>query len=152
MADTRTSRSHVAVKDGLFHDLDLPLEEIRLRGSRCGDCGYAFLGARKSCENCGSHILQESRLSARGVVWSYTIARHRPPGDYKGADPFEPFVIAVVELPEEVRVLAPLKGAELDGVEVGMPVELTVEPLCQDAEGRDVLAYWFRPLVAEARS
>ena len=53
--------------------------------------------------------------------------------------------VAAVELPEEVRVLAPLAGVAPDKVKVGMAVELVVEPYYTDGDGNEVIAYKFRP-------
>ncbi|MBI4308431.1 MAG: Zn-ribbon domain-containing OB-fold protein [Chloroflexi bacterium] len=146
MPDAQAARKRVPVREGFFDSLDQPLENVHLVGSRCRSCRYVFFGRRTGCENCGSEALEDITLSRRGVIWSYTVQRYHPPGDYKGPEPFQPFAVAAVELPEEVRVLAPLTGIDVDRVKVGMNVELVVEPLYQDANGNEVIAYKFRPV------
>ncbi|MHB9880413.1 Zn-ribbon domain-containing OB-fold protein [Pacificimonas sp. ICDLI1SI03] len=65
--------------------------------------------------------MTDIRLSDDGSVWSYTVVRYRPPGNYKGGDPFQPFAMALVDLPEGIRVVAPIAG-DPDAVKIGMPV------------------------------
>ena len=45
-------------------------------------------------------------LSRRGTVWSYTDAQYQPPPPYiPRSDPYEPFALAAVELPEGIVIL-----------------------------------------------
>src|SRR4051812_32345459 len=98
------------VREGILTG-DLSQEQtIRLAGSRCKVCGEATLGTSKLCPNCGSDAVEPIELSHRGRVWTYTVVRYKPPGDYKGPDPFVPFAMGLIELPEGVRVLAPIFG------------------------------------------
>jgi hypothetical protein len=46
-----------------------------------------------------------------------------------------------VELPEGLQVLGMLTGCALDDIRIDTPVELTLEALYTDEEGRDVLTY-----------
>jgi uncharacterized OB-fold protein len=56
--------------------------------------------------------------SGRGTVYSYVVHHHpRVPGKET------PFVIALVELEEGVRVMGELVGAGPDDVHIGLPVE-----------------------------
>jgi hypothetical protein len=89
--------------------------------------------------------MKMSPLSRRGKLWTYTVIRHRPPGDYKGADPFVPFGLGLVELPEGIRVLSPLDCA-LDKLKIGMDLELEVFPYFRDQEGKEVMAFKFKPV------
>jgi len=83
-------------------------------GSKCKDCGEVALGKRQGCSNCGGENLEGAPLGRRGKLWTYTVIRHKPPGDYKGPDPFVPFGLGLVELPEGIRVLSPIQ-CDLDG-------------------------------------
>lgn len=80
------------------------------------------------------------------MLYSYTIARNRPPGNYVGPDPFQPFAIGLVELPEGLRILAPLTDCDLENLQIGVRLELKVQKAYEDAEGNDVVGYWFRPV------
>lgn len=71
--------------------------------------------------------------TGRGTVFSYVV-HHAPkvPGRQL------PFVVALVELDEGVRMLGELRGIEPDRVEVGLPVEVAFEQLDDDT----ALPYW----------
>ena len=139
------NKEYVAIKDGFLSKPLYPLEDVRLMGSRCCTCGEVFLGKAVACQQCQGENMEDITLSRYGTLYSYTIARNRPPGDYKGLEPFEPFAVGLVELPEGVRILAPLKGVNLDEIKIRMKLELSIEELYTDEEGRSVLAFSFKP-------
>ena len=61
-------------------------------------------------------------------------------------EPWEPYAIGLVELPEGLKVIAKLTGFALDELEIGTPVQLVLEPLYRDDAGRDVLTYAYGPI------
>lgn len=70
-------------------------------------------------------------LGREGTVWSYTVQRFRPKSPpFAGAEAFEPFIFAYVELPELI-VAARLTGVAADAVRIGMAVEFA--PVALDA-------------------
>jgi uncharacterized protein len=87
-------------------------------------------------------------LSSHGVLWSFTVVRHRPPGDYRGPDPFAAFGLGLVELPDGVRVLSPIK-CRLEELTIGM--QLRFAPYLRHDEDKDVVVFAFEPLPLEAR-
>jgi uncharacterized OB-fold protein len=93
----------VPIKEGLLTLPLSPTEQVRLAGTRCKPCGESFFGKKSFCKNCFGESMEEIRLSNRGRLYSYTVIRHRPPGDDKGPDPFTPFGLGLVELPEAVK-------------------------------------------------
>lgn len=119
------------------------LSDVRLAGTRCAICKETSLGLVPLCPNCGSDRVSELPLSNRGTVWTYTVARHKPPGDYRGPDPFVPFAIALVELPEGLRVVSRVDG-NVEKIDVGMLVDFT--PVARhDADGTTVIAFTYQP-------
>jgi len=137
--------NYIGIREDFFSTPLYPLEKVALMASRCRDCGEVFLGEVAACQNCAEESLESVTLSRTGKLYSYTIARHRPPGNYKGAEPFEPFAVGLIELPEGVRILSPLTGCGLDQLRIGMNLEMVIERLYEDEEGRSVLSYKFRP-------
>ncbi len=135
----------VPIKEGILTSPLSPPGQVRLAGTRCTACGEHFLGKRAFCENCSGETMEPVRFSGRGRLYSYTVIRHRPPGDYKGPDPFVPFGLGLVELPEGIRVLSRIAG-DIGRLEVGMELELEVYKLYRDAEGNDVMAFHFKPV------
>ena len=118
-----------------------------LLGTRCTACGtYFFPRETRFCRNpaCDGTELEEVPLSRRGKVWSFTDNRYQPPAPYMSADPFEPYVIAAVELAEEkMVVLGQLAGgASVDDLRVGQEVELVLETLYEDDENAYVVWKW----------
>jgi uncharacterized OB-fold protein len=99
-----------------------------------------------SCRNpaCGSTESEEIALSRRGTVWSYTDARYQPPPPYvPSADPYVPFALAAVELPEGLVVLGQVAdGYGVADLRVGAEVELVVETLYVDDEGERTTWRW----------
>jgi len=138
-------KKQIPIKDGLFTTPLSPEKQVRLMGSQCKDCGEIALGKRQACSNCGGANLEETPLSRKGKLWTYTVIRHRPPGDYKGPDPFVPFGLGLVELPEGIRVLSPIQ-CDLERIKVGMELEMEVYPLYTDENQSEVMAFRFRPV------
>ena len=139
----------IPIREDLFTTPLDNLEKVRMKGSRCRNCGEVFMGKSANCASCSSTDMEELTLSNRGTLWTYTLIRYQPPGDYKGpVNPFVPFAEGLVELPEGIRVLAPVKDCDLDKVKIGMPLMLVVHELFQDADGNQVVAFYFRPASA----
>ena len=135
----------IPLKDGLFTTPLTSPEQVRLIGSKCRLCGEVSLGTCTTCPNCAGGEMEVTPLGRQGKLWSYTVIRNRPPGDYKGPDPFIPFGLGLVELPEGMRVVAPIAG-DVDLLKVGTELELEVYTLYQNEEGSDVMAFKFKPV------
>ncbi|MBB6345391.1 Zn-ribbon domain-containing OB-fold protein [Nonomuraea muscovyensis] len=104
-----------------------------LIGTRCASCGtIAFPPRAGFCPNpaCPGESMEETRLSRRGRIWSYTVARYPPPAPFVVAEPYTPVTLAAVELEREgIVVLGQVKDLAPEELEVGMEVELTCGPL-----------------------
>lgn len=92
----------------------------------------------------------EVLLSRTGTVWSYTSMEYAPPAPYPTPEPYEPFVLAAVELDEEKLVVLGqmVVGTKLADVSVGMRVELTIEVLYEDDDNEYMIWKW-QPLKAQ---
>ena len=132
------------VRDDFFSRPRDQIGNVSLMGATCSDCGEVFLGAPSACQNCQSERLEYAPLSRDGVLYSYTVVRTSPPGDYKGqTDPFQPYPVGLVELPEGVRLLSVL-DVEIDALKIGMSMTLSVFPLYENEAGKPVLSYRFQ--------
>ena len=130
--------------EGWFSDEPEP----HLIGSRCAACGsYAFPAGRTSCPNpgCGGEDLEDLPLSRRGRVWSWTVNRYAPPPPYAATEPFEPFAVAAVELPEERMVILGQVEGDPERLAIGAEVELVVGTLHEGEDGPTHVWKW-RPL------
>lgn len=130
--------------------------EPALVGSRCTTCGSTFFPRPFTgdgvgfCRNprCDGAEFEDVELSRRGRVWSYTDAQYQPPPPYiPASDPYEPFALAAVELPEGIVVLGQVAaGFGVGDLQVGSEVELVVEPLYSDDTGERTIWRW-KPVI-----
>ena len=133
-------RRVVPLREGVFRIPQSSGEKPALIASRCPRCGAHFFPRRAICLACGHQGLEEALLSARGRIYTFTIARQTPPGSLIQA----PYVVAQVELPERVVVATVLSDCDVDSVRIGMDVEMVLEKVKEDGEGNDVVAYKFK--------
>jgi uncharacterized OB-fold protein len=90
---------------------------------RCPSCGERQFYPRAMCKTCGETPEWET-ASGRGTVHTYTIIRQ----NY--SKPFRellPYVVAIVELEEGVRMMGNVLDVAPEDVRIGMPVEVTFE-------------------------
>lgn len=125
--------------------------EPALLGARCTSCGTVFFPKIEGfCKNpaCSGEEFETVELSRRGTVWSYTDAQYQPPPPYiPTTDPFVPFALAAVELPEGLVVLGQVAaGYGVTDLRVGAEVELVVETLYTDDSGARSTWRW-KPVV-----
>jgi uncharacterized OB-fold protein len=88
-----------------------------LRIQRCRDCKRHVFYPRFVCPWCLADDLEWVRASGRGVVHTFTV-QHRAAPDYRGP---LPYVIAVIELEEGVRMLSRVV-CDPETVRIDMPV------------------------------
>ncbi|HET9609911.1 MAG TPA: Zn-ribbon domain-containing OB-fold protein [Acidimicrobiales bacterium] len=95
----------------------------RLRFLRCQACGHYLHPPLPRCPVCGARDVAPEPVSGRAEVFSYTV-NHQP---WDGGS--EPYVIALVELPEQqgLRLTTNIVGCEPDEVHIGMPVQVAFE-------------------------
>jgi uncharacterized protein len=131
----------VPVKEGLF-PWPIPEGEVPpLVGSRCGVCKQSFFPKRSRCPNCQDKgRMEETPLSKKGTLYTYTIVRQAPPG-FK-----PPYATALIDLPEGVRLFAQLTTADPKEIEMDGPVELTFGPIAVRKDGAEVISYKFKPI------
>jgi uncharacterized OB-fold protein len=96
----------------------------RLAIQRCGACSEYVFPPRALCPHCHEAAPEWVDASGTGSVYSYTVAR-RPAGA-SFADKV-PYVIAIVELDEGVRMLSNVVGVGVEAVHVGQRVRVTFE-------------------------
>ncbi|MGE5133960.1 MAG: OB-fold domain-containing protein [Gemmatimonadota bacterium] len=104
-----------------------------LRIQRCGGCGALRHPPGPMCPACGAAQRERGGetgylvAAGTGEVFSYVV-HHHPPVPGKTL----PLVIALVELPEGVRVLADMPGVDPARVQVGMPVRIGFDRIDDD--------------------
>jgi uncharacterized OB-fold protein len=135
--------ARVPVEDGYFTVPDDPAEAPRLLGSRCPACGEHFFPRRHVCAKCLAEGCEDVLLGPRGRLWTWTYV-HVPLFAKKDAR-VDAYGVGQVDLPEGPRVQAILMGGAED-FRIGIEMELDLETLRTDDDGREVVIFRFRPI------
>jgi uncharacterized OB-fold protein/acyl dehydratase len=106
-----------------------------LRIQRCGGCGLLRHPPGPMCPECGATKPTYLVAGGRGEVFSYVVHHHpKVPGREV------PFVVALVELEEGVRMLGELVDVPPDGVHIGQEVVVGF----QRVDDELTMPYWRR--------
>ncbi len=133
-----TAGDKVYLEDGWFHDFG---EGVALAGSRCLACDKVFFPPKQVCPACFDGELRLVPMSTRGTLHTYAVS-HMGPADLE-----KPYIIGFVDLPEGVRIFSLITGCDPGGrgLRPGLAMEMVIETLNRDKQGREVVAYKFRP-------
>jgi uncharacterized OB-fold protein len=104
----------VITADNAFFWEGVAAGELRLQ--RCGECGAPRHPPGPACPACGSFKQEHTVAAGTGTVHSYVV-HHHPPVPGRRA----PFTVALVDLPEGVRMVAEHRGPR---PEIGDPVRV----------------------------
>jgi uncharacterized OB-fold protein len=137
-----TPRPRVPIKPGYFTVPEDPAGAPEIIVSKCGDCGEHFFPTRMVCGKCLSRNLQETKVGARGSLYSFTWV-HLPLFGSTRIEHMDGYGVGQVDLPEGPRLQVPLAGKQAE-YRVGMPLVGQLEPLKEDG-GADVVILQFRP-------
>ena len=92
-----------------------------LRIQQCDSCKKYVFYPRSICPHCHADALSWVTASGDGTIYSYTVV-HQAFGPF-AAD--APFIIAIVELTEGVRMMTRIIDASREQVSVGISVHVT---------------------------
>jgi uncharacterized OB-fold protein len=90
----------------------------------CNGCGKRHFPPRHTCPVCWSHELTWIEAAGEATVYSFTIMRRAPDPAWQAR---VPYVVALVDLPEGVRMMTNIVGDDAPGVEIGERVEVCFE-------------------------
>jgi len=115
------------------------LREHKLLIQRCKGCQQLRHPARPMCPTCNSLDWDTVESSGRGTVYSYVMPQHPPMPlmEY-------PYIVALVELDEGVRLVSNLCDIAPEDVQVGMPVAIFYQAF-DTLDGNDLVLHQFRP-------
>jgi len=88
---------------------------------RCTACGRVRHPPSPICPNCLSDAQDWRQASGRGSVYTFVVVHE----ERRGWERLVPYVLAVVELDEGVRIVTNLVNVAPKDVAIGMPVEVT---------------------------
>jgi uncharacterized OB-fold protein len=106
----------------------------RLLFQQCAECGHRQFYPRGLCTSCGA-TPEWAEASGRGTIHTFTVVRQY------GAEPYKselPYVVAVIELDEGVRMMGNVTGIDPDEIRIG----LSVEAYALLAEEKIAIPYW----------
>ena len=100
------------------------------------------------CPECGDGVaLQEQRVSGTGRIYASTVVRVPSPVGIKS-----PYAYGYVDMDEaKLRVLALFTSIDPSDIAPGRRVEMITDVLREDAEGKALVAYKFRPMEGGAQ-
>ena len=96
--------------------------ELRIR--HCGSCGAVFRFAHVWCPVCWAPKPGWKVASGRGKVATFSVV-HTPPSPAFAAS--VPYVLALVDLEEGVRMMSNVVGCDPQAVRIGMAVSVRFE-------------------------
>lgn len=111
---------------------------------RCARCGTFRFPPASMCSRCGSGDTEWSRASGTGKVYSWTVVVHPIPHEVYAQD--VPYVVALVELDEGVRMPTNIVDCDPHRIEADMPVEVVFDDVTEA-----VTLPKFRPVRPNAR-
>jgi len=97
---------------------------------QCASCGTFRFPPTSRCPHCHAPDVNWVRSAGNGRIFSWIVVRHPVPADVFGSS--VPYVVAIVELPEGVRMAGNVKGCGVDEITADMPVTVA---FCDVAEG-----------------
>lgn len=113
-----------------------------LKASRCGSCSLVDFPPRAVCPRCGRRSLGRMelvKLKGTGKIVTYTVIHDAP----KEFDMMKPYVLAIVEMDEGVRLTSQVIDVDPADVKIGMPVETAFRKLGQEGEA-GVIHYGYK--------
>jgi enoyl-CoA hydratase/carnithine racemase/uncharacterized OB-fold protein len=104
---------------------------------KCRECNSLIFYPRKYCPQCWSAKLEWQEASGRAKVYTFAVMRDMVEPKFM---PDLPYVLAMVDLQEGVRMMTQIVECDPEKVEIGMDVEVTF----RDISDRHALPF-FRP-------
>ncbi len=99
----------------------------QLMVQKCDNCGALRFPAAPLCLNCDSDKASWTPVSGRGQVFSFTVMHRAYHPAFKA-----PYILAVIELDEGVKMTSNVVGIEHSRVKCGMPVEVAWDKLSDE--------------------
>lgn len=131
------------VEEGLF---EYPLAEGQtpsLFANRCASCRKTFFPKRPLCPYCFEKgKMEEIKLDRRGIIYACTVIHRNSPTGI-----IAPYAYGYVDIPvNKVRVFGLFGGSDPSSFTPGQEVELVVEPIKVDHQGKQIIGYKFKPV------
>ena len=140
--DQHPEKKQVLLREGLFHRPESDDDKPHLIGSKCAVCGNVFFPTRAICPVCVEEdTLREIPMGKSGKLNSFATVQVAPEGFTA------PYTLSFIDLSEGPTIFAIIAGGASggEGLQNGMEMELTIEPISTDENGNEVIGYKYRP-------
>ncbi len=94
------------------------LDSGRLMIQRCPHCSHCQFYPRAMCASCGGEPAW-LEVSGRGTVYTFTVIRQNGVPAFRNDTPY---VVAMIDIEEGVRLMGNITGCPVDEVRIGMDV------------------------------
>ena len=114
-------------------------QRYRLEAAKCDGCGKVFFPPRLVCSGCGKRAFSPAQLNDSGAILTYTVIHVAP-------DQFAveaPYVVAVVELNEGVRLTCQIVDCAPNEVAIGMAVRMVFRKI-QEEGHHGLICYGYK--------
>ena len=99
-----------------------------LRMQRCAQCGYIRFPVSILCPKCHSLEFEWSRLSGKGVIYSFVIYHTAYHPAYRDEIPY---VVAIIQLAEGPRMESNILDCKVEEVKIDLPVEVVFKDITE---------------------
>jgi len=106
---------------------------------QCKSCGTKMFPPRLYCTSCMSQDPEWVKVSGKGKIHTYSVAYEYPPARVASFLSV-PYVVALIDLEEGVRMMTNIVDCEPEDVKIGLNVEVKFEDI-----GEGVVLPKFRP-------
>lgn len=112
---------------------------MRLEASRCKSCGTVAYPVRLLCPSCQGRKLEVTALSRKGRVVTSTVI-HVPPSEFQME---APYAMAIVETPEQARLMVQVVDCDPSAVQPGTDVTLEFRLIRREGKS-GILCYGYK--------
>lgn len=96
---------------------------------QCLDCQRFRFYPRSVCPHCLSDRFEWRAASGRGQIYSFTVIHRAPAPAFRDR---VPYVLALIELEEGVRMMTNIVGCDPEEVSIGEAVEVTFDDVTDE--------------------
>lgn len=90
-----------------------------MNGKQCKACNFNMLDPSFSCPNCGADDIVPITLSGKGTIYTFTVVNV----GFGHLATKTPYILAIVDLEEGLKVLTIIEDGNKDTVTIGDPVK-----------------------------
>ena len=120
-------------------------QRYRLESGKCLSCGKIHFPPRFICDECGGTEFETVNLQPEGEIITYTVI-HTPAKQFSLQ---KPFVVAIVQTPDDVRITCQIVDCDAEEVEIGSKVELVFRKVQEEGEA-GILCYGYKGVLVRA--